>query len=214
MGGRHPAGRRAAGTVSPGSCRRCRPTLSLEQEDVVPLQPFPNLRAAFFMGCPPPPEKQLPQAVPPFPHPLGLCAAFQKSTSPGVVHSPQDRQAPLCPPGTAGARRAVPSASMEEQVGLGQINAHRPIVPGEASATSCPHGSSIWLDWETGLCPPVPRTSEVPLVCRGDSLALGTAALLRMRGAAGQRAAGPPPTPGCLHRGTLRRPAAQSAPAW
>ena len=163
---------------------------------------------------PHPPGKQLPQTVPPFPHPLGLCAVFQKSKSPRAVKSPQDRQASLCPPGTAGACWAVPTTSLEERVGVGQINAHRPIVPGEASAASCPHGSSIWLDWETGLRPPVPHTSEVPLVCRGDSLALGTAALLRMRGAAGQRAAGPPPTPGCLHTGTLRRPAAQSAPAW
>ena len=79
--------------MSPGSRRRCRPSLSLEREDVVPLQPFPNLRAAFLMGRPhaPPPGKQLPQAVPPFPHPLGLCAVFQKNMSPGAVNSPQDR---------------------------------------------------------------------------------------------------------------------------
>lgn len=201
--------------MSPGSRRRCRPSLSLEREDVVPLQPFPNLRAAFLMGRPhAPPREAAPPSCAPVPTPPWAVCGLPEKYVPwggelptGQIGFTVSSRHRWCTPG--GADRIHGGAS-----GAGQIDAHRPTAPGEASVTSCPHGSSIWLDWETGLCPPVPRTSEVPLVCRGDSLALGTAALLRMQGVAGQQVAGPPPTPGCPHTGTLQRPAAQSAPAW
>ena len=148
--------------------------------------------------------------------PLGLCAVFQTNVCLSrAVNSPQ--------PGTRGFTSVLPAllvhtggADRVRGGGSGGQAARmrRLAGAGEAGGPACPRGFLSLV--RPGDGPVSSRSSDQRGVPGAQETAQprGRRAPLRTRGAAGRRAAGCPPTPGCLRTGTPRRPAARSAPAW
>lgn len=125
----------------------------------------------------------------------------------------RDQRLHICPPGTAGAHgwrrvRGGGSGGWDARMRTDFSGA------GEAGGLACPRGCLSLV--RPGDGPVSSRFSDQQGVPGAQEAAQprGPWAPLRTRGAAGRRAAGSPPTPGCLRTGTPRRPAARSAPAW